>query len=138
MSEEAGRPSCVADGPLQQQPQVRGFRGVIHGADRATECSRAFLPRLQGRQVLVDRIGRTGAWPGAEGDERLRRVHGDEFRMGGGAVVALDEVLHHEFPIGIRRVGADVRDLGIGEAMEIEIGREIPESRIEIDRRFVG
>src|SRR5258707_1747687 len=106
---------------------MRRFGSVVDGADRAPQARRSGFPCLERRQIFLDRIGRTGAWSRAEGDQRLRRMHRTKLRMRGGAVIALDEALDDQLPIGRGWIGLRMRDLPVGETVEIEIGCKIRE-----------
>jgi hypothetical protein len=65
-------------------------------------------------------------------------MHRAKLRMRRRAVIALDEVLDDQLPIGRGGIGLRIRDFRVGEAMEIEIGCKIRERRVEIHRCFVG
>jgi hypothetical protein len=53
-------------------------------------------------------------------------------------VIALDEILHHELPVGIGGIGLGMGDFRIGDAVKIEVRPKISESGVEIDRRILG
>src|SRR5579863_6265290 len=137
--EEAGLPSCVSlSYPSRMVRCSSSRRWEESGPSSTVPRGRPRLPGLERRQVFFHRIGGARTRSGTEGDERLGRMHGTELRVRRGAVVTLDEVLHDQLPIGRGGIGLRIRDLRPGETVEIEVGREIAEGRVEIRRRLIG
>ena len=54
--------------------------------------------------------------------------------MRGDAVIAFEEILDHQLPVGIGRIAAGMGDPGIAEPVIIEDRTHIAKGRVEIDR----
>jgi len=92
---------------------------IIHASHWPSKRCRAGLPSIEHGGKPDCCINRSRVWSRAAGEKRIAVVAGTKLRMCGDAVIALEKIFDHKFPVGVGQVGRPVGNLCGAKAVKL-------------------